>query len=99
MAAASALHQQAPTAGAPPGAGPYAGTVTETMNSGGYTYMLVDTPDGPVWVATSEREMSVGVHVSASGMVMQGFHSNTLDRTFDRLVLASNVEVTAPAAP
>ncbi|MCA9572924.1 MAG: hypothetical protein KC656_34040, partial [Myxococcales bacterium] len=80
----------APTGGAPQ----YAGTVAESMDSGGYTYMRLDTSSGPVWIAATEREVSVGAHVAASGMVMRGFHSRTLDRTFDQIVFASAVEVT-----
>lgn len=72
----------------------YAGTVAETMDSGGYTYMRLDTSSGPVWIAATERGVSVGAHVTASGMVMRGFYSRTLDRTFDQLVLASAVEIT-----
>jgi len=64
------------------------------MDSGGYTYMRVETSTGMVWVATTQREMAVGATVQASGMMMQGFRSNTLDRTFDRLVLATTVDVT-----
>lgn len=72
------------------------GTVTETMNSGGYTYMQLETDDGPVWIAGTQREIAVGDRVTASGSVMHDFHSNTLDRTFDRLVLASDVRVEHP---
>lgn len=80
---------------APPGGGVIRGMVTETMSSGGYTYMHVDSSDGPIWVAATQREVEVGATVQAQGMVMNGFRSNTLDRTFDRLVLASAVEVVA----
>jgi len=69
------------------------GTVTETMDSGGYTYLLVDTTDGPIWVAASQREVIVGTTVQASGAVMPSFRSNTLNRTFEQLMLASSVEV------
>lgn len=80
---------------AAPGGGVVRGTVSETMSSGGYTYMHVDTTDGPVWVAATQREVEVGATVQARGMVMRDFRSNTLNRTFDQLMLASAVEVVA----
>ncbi len=94
-----APHAAAPAAGSAPAPGGQLvqGRVTETMNSGGYTYMHVETPSGLIWVASVQREVAVGATVQARGMVMQGFRSNTLNRTFDRLVLATTVEVTAAA--
>ena len=83
----------APPASAPPGGGVVRGTVTETMDSGGYTYMNVETSEGLIWVATSQREITVGATVQAAGAMMVGFRSNTLNRTFDRLVLATRVDV------
>ena len=71
-----------------------AGTVRETMSSGGYTYMALETEHGLVWIAGVETEVAVGDRVEASGSEMRNFRSNTLDRTFDRLVLASHVDVT-----
>jgi len=81
---------------APPsrGAAVVEGPIRETMDSGGYTYMRVDGDSGTMWVAASQREVAVGSRARATGMVMQGFHSNTLDRTFDQLMLASDVTVT-----
>lgn len=84
----------APTPRTGGGAPQYAGTVAETMDAGGYTYMRLDTSSGPVWIAATQREVTVGAQVTASGMMMRDFHSSTLDRTFPELVLASAVEVT-----
>jgi len=71
-------HGQAPT-------GTLAGTVTETVDSGGYTYVHVDCGDGEmIWAAAPQREVAVGAAVTIStGMPMKDFHSDTLDRTFD----------------
>jgi len=77
------------------GAGAIAsGTVTETMNSGGYTYVLVDTGDKSVWVAAPEFSVEVGAVVTVpSGMPMPNYHSKTLDRTFDMVYFAESVQV------
>jgi hypothetical protein len=80
-----------PSAEAPPDA--ISGTVRETMNAASYTYMQLETDDGLIWIAATQTSVSVGDRVVASGSVMQDFHSNTLDRTFDRLMLASFVRV------
>ena len=65
--------------------GAMSGTVTETMDSGGYTYIHVDCGDGEmIWAAAPRREAAVGDAVTIStGMPMKNFHSDTLDRTFD----------------
>ena len=60
------------------------GTVVETMNSGGYTYVLVDTAEGEHWAAAPEVAVKVGDTVSMSrGAPMTNYHSSTLDRSFD----------------
>lgn len=66
------------------------------MDAAGYTYMRVETETGMQWVAVSQRAIAIGEQVEATGSVMHGFRSNTLDRTFDRLVLAPSVRVGAP---
>jgi hypothetical protein len=66
------------------------GAVIETMNSGGYTYVKVDTGDDEVWAATSEFEVAPGDRVTFPlETPMQGFHSNTLDRDFEVIYFAS----------
>lgn len=66
------------------------GTVKETMNSGGYTYALLDTGSGQTWIAGPETKAAVGDRMEASdGSPMMNFTSKTLNRTFDRIVFAS----------
>ncbi len=89
--------EPAPEAGAPP-PDAISGTVRETMNAATYTYMRLETEDGMVWIAATQTPVSVGDRVVAAGSVMQNFRSNTLDRTFDQLVLASYVRVDPAAA-
>ncbi len=63
--------------------GSTSGTVVETMNAGGYTYLLVDSGARKTWVAIPETSVKKGAKVHYSeGMVMENFHSKSLDRTF-----------------
>ncbi len=72
-----------PFASANPG-GILSGKVLETMESGGYTYALIENAAGKVWVACPGVKLEVGQTVKfQSGMPMQNFRSKTLDRTFD----------------
>jgi len=69
---------------------PIHGKVLETMDSGGYTYMQLDTGKEKLWVATPPMKVSVGQVVDVSpGIEMTGFTSNTLKRTFDRIIFSS----------
>ena len=76
------------------------GAVLETMNSGGYTYVKVDTGDEEIWAAAGEFEIAVGDRVVFPRETpMQDFHSNTLDRDFPLIYFASFIapEGGAPA--
>ena len=58
------------------------GTVLETMNSGGYTYVFMDTGQDQRWIAAMETQVQVGdVVQSDQGMAMNGFTSKTLNCT------------------
>ena len=60
------------------------GTVLETMNAGGYTYVFMDTGQDQRWVASLETPVQVGDVVQTDeGMAMSGFTSKTLNRTFN----------------
>ncbi|MCD6430719.1 MAG: DNA-binding protein [Deltaproteobacteria bacterium] len=75
-----------------PSAGSLSGKVLETMDSGGYTYVLLATENGDKWVAAPKTVVTVGQTVAfAAGMVMRNFKSDTLDRTFDELVFSSGI--------
>ena len=81
--AANPAAAPAPAPGASPGLG---GKVTQTMNSGGYTYAELDTGSGKKWAAVKETELAVGQEVTIEGAaLMKGFKSKTLDRTFDEI--------------
>ncbi|MFO0647660.1 MAG: hypothetical protein U0326_15565 [Polyangiales bacterium] len=86
---------------APPSAplGEFGGTVRETMNAAGYTYMRIDVSGTDRWVATTQMPVAVNDRVVvAGGNVMGNFHSRTLDRTFPEIVFASTVRVNGAQA-
>ena len=77
--------QPAPEAKTPPAsaAASASGTVSETMNAAGYTYVQVDTGSEKVWAAAPEFQVKVGDQVVIpEGMPMRNYHSNTLNRDF-----------------
>jgi hypothetical protein len=68
---------------------PLAGKVAETMNAGGYTYILLDRGTDKIWVAVPEMKAKVGEHLLfAPGNAMPNFKSETLKRTFDMIVFS-----------
>lgn len=75
-----------------PATGSLTGKVLETMDSGGYTYVLLTTEDGEKWVAAPKTVVKVGETAAfAPGMVMRNFKSETLGRTFAELVFSSGL--------
>lgn len=67
--------------------GPAIGTVAETMNSGGYVYIMLE--DGK-WIAANSFAVSKGDKIKYSGaMEMNDFHSKSLDRTFKSILFVS----------
>ncbi len=105
-ALAAGCKNEAPTTEAPaaaPAAAPEAapaaqpamgksGTVTETMNAAGYTYVQVDTGSEKIWAAAPEFPVSVGdAVVVPEGMPMENYHSKTLERDFDVVYFVDRV--------
>jgi len=77
---------QTPAPQAAPTAQGKTGNVVETMNSGGYTYVQVDTGTEKFWAAAPEFVVKVGDAVIVpEGMLMQNHTSKSLDRTFDQI--------------
>lgn len=75
-----------------PAAGAWNGTVAETMNAGGYTYVLLDTGNDKFWVAATETTVAVGDKVTVPrGMMMSDFFSKTLNRKFDRIYFVEGI--------
>ena len=64
--------------GAKPVAGSVNGTVVETINTGGYTYVQVDTGKEKIWAAAPEFQVKEGDLVTVpTGMLMRNHHSKT----------------------
>ena len=62
------------------------------MNSGGYTYVHVDTGSEKIWAAGPQADVSVGqVVVMDKGMDMPNFHAKSLDRTFESIYFVSYI--------
>ncbi len=93
----SASMTHVPSGSAPSNAGAsFQGKVAETMNSGGYTYVLIDDGQKQTWVAGPEMKVAVGDPVTAPpGGAMPGFVSNTLNRKFDMIYFVPNIRVTS----
>jgi hypothetical protein len=70
------------------------GKVIETMNTGGYTYVSVDTGARVFWAAAPQFAVEVGETVTVpAGSLMRDHHSNTLDRTFDEIYFVNAIGV------
>lgn len=75
------------------------GEVLETMNSLGYTYMLLNAAQGKVWVAIPETPVKTGQTVTSTpGMTMHNFTSKTLNRTFEAIVFSPGLDKGVPTA-
>jgi len=71
--------------------------VLETLESGGYTYIKVQEGGESYWIAMTQRPVGIGEKIQyAEQGWMQDFHSKTLDRTFERILFASDAAERAP---
>jgi len=79
--------------------GTFAGTVLETMDAGGYTYLKLSTPKGERWAAVSLAEVKVGDPVTiVNATVMNDFEAKSLGRTFDQIIFG-NLGGSMPSFP
>ena len=70
------------------GSGSSTGTVAESMQAGGYVYIKLE--EQGTWIAANSFKVSKGDKIQYSGgSEMKGFHSKTLDRTFDSIYFVS----------
>ena len=90
-----------PALATPVPAGMVRGTVLETMDSAGYTYVLLETSEGQTWYAAQQASVAVGdVVQTGAGMPMQDFTSKTLGRTFDVIFFSGALQnLSAGAMP
>jgi hypothetical protein len=74
------------------------GTVLETMDAAEYTYMRLKTASGETWAAINKTKIAKGDAVTVTNaMVMDGFQSKTLNRTFDHILFGVLATPGAPA--
>ncbi len=65
------------------------GKVKETMDGGGYTYILLEFAGKDTWVAVPKMTVKVGDEVMLyPGQVMKNFHSKSLNRTFESIIFS-----------
>ncbi len=66
------------------------GKVVETMNSGEYTYVLLEKNGNKTWVAVPKMKVKKGQNISfLPGAEMVNFESRTLHRKFDRIIFSA----------
>ena len=69
------------------------GTVLETFDSGGYTYLQLDNGHEKIWAAISSATITVGQQIALiNGPVMKDFHSRSLDRTFPEIIFSAGIK-------
>ncbi len=72
---------------------PLKGKVLETMESGGYTYLQLETSNGNIWVAIPKSQVEKGQVVEVNpGAMMKDFPSKTLNRTFETITFSSGIK-------
>ena len=75
------------------------GKVVETMNSGGYTYVLVDKDGAKTWVALPQSAIAVDSVIACKpGMEMSNFKSTSLNRSFESIVFSEGLAPVGPVA-
>jgi hypothetical protein len=68
------------------------GKVVETMNSGGYTYVCLESNGKKTWVAIPATKVTVGQEATCQpGMEMKNFTSKTLNRTFASIIFSGGL--------
>ena len=78
----------------PSGAGKKA-TVTQTMNSGGYTYVeAADEKGAKVWLALPEIKVAKGDKIEyPEAPPLSNFQSKTLNRTFEKISFIPGIRI------
>jgi hypothetical protein len=70
------------------------GKVLDVLDSEMYTYLLVTSDNGPLWLAAYKTTVAKGATVKYSGGVgMPNFFSKALNRSFDLIIFVDTLEV------
>ena len=87
-------------AGTPVSDDALSGTVVETFNSGGYTYIQLDNGQEKIWVAIGQADIKEGQEISlTNGPMMREFHSPSLNRTFPEIIFSAGIKGSGAASP
>jgi len=71
----------------------HSGTVIETMNSAGYSYIRVEENGARVWLAAPETRIEIGQSIRWSGgTAMRNFTSQSLNRNFDEIFFVDAIQ-------
>ncbi|MEJ2111996.1 MAG: nucleotide-binding protein [Acidobacteriota bacterium] len=66
------------------------GEVLERIDAMRYSYLRLATDEGEIWAAVLQTDVEPGEEVTVvNPMLMNGFESETLNRTFDRIVFGT----------
>ena len=70
------------------------GRVVSTADAAGYTYIEVEEHGKKLWVAVMETKVKAGDNVEFPDVPpMENFHSNSLNRTFEKIIFSSAIRV------
>ena len=72
----------------------YQGEVVNIEQGGAYTYLeIMEKTDMTFWIAVEKADVQMGDFVLfQEELVAKNFHSKALDRTFDEIMFASNLQ-------
>ncbi len=72
----------------------YQGEVVSVEQGGAYTYLeILEKTDMTFWIAVEKADVHLGDYVLfQEELVAKDFHSKALDRTFDEIMFASNLQ-------
>lgn len=77
----------------------YEGVVVDTLNGGGYTYLQIEDAKKKYWIAVEGAKIDKGTEVRfTEELRAKNFESKALNRTFDEIVFASNLQYRTKAA-
>lgn len=75
-----------------PGMTAISGKVVESLDSGGYTYVLLENEGKKAWAAMPATPVKVGQQLTLQpGMKMDKFTSKSLNRTFDSVIFSGGI--------
>lgn len=84
--------QTKPAVQEPQAAVSFSGKIVETMNAGGYTFLLIEKNGTKTWVAIPETKVTVGQEVTSQpGMEMKDYYVKSLDRKFESIYFAGGL--------